>query len=58
MNLQFRAEAYNAFNHMQLSAVDTQPVFDQFGKQVSDSFGQATSARDARVMQFALRVTF
>jgi hypothetical protein len=57
-NLQFRAEAYNAFNHTQFSGVDTQPVFNQFGQQVSSSFGQVTSARDSRVLQFALRVTF
>jgi hypothetical protein len=57
-HLQFRAEAYNALNHTQFSGVDTQPVFNQFGQQVSSSFGQVTSARDARVMQFALRVSF
>jgi hypothetical protein len=57
-NVQFRAEAYNVFNHTQFSNVDTSPRFDAQGNQVSGTFGQVTAARDPRIMQFALRVGF
>ena len=56
--VQFRAEAYNVFNHTQFAFVDTTPKFDAAGNQVSGTFGQATVARDPRIMQFALRVEF
>src|SRR5579859_5655711 len=71
MNLQFRAEAYNVFNHPQFSQVNTTPKFnpdgslanaptyDALGKISSnDAFSQPTEARDPRVMQFALRFSF
>src|SRR5579859_7624961 len=66
LNLQFRAEAYNVFNHPQFSGVNTSPKFDQFGNLTNlqsvpgatDWFGRVTSARDPRIMQFALRITF
>jgi hypothetical protein len=57
-NVIVRAEAYNVFNQTQFSAVDTSPKFDAQGNQVSQTFGQATAARDPRIMQFALRVEF
>ena len=57
-NVQFRAEAYNVFNHTQFSAVNTDPRFDAQGNQVNLAFGQITAARDPRIMQFALRVGF
>jgi hypothetical protein len=56
--VQFRAEAYNVFNHTQFSAVNTEPRFDAQGNQVNLSFGQVTAARDPRILQFALRVSF
>jgi hypothetical protein len=56
--MQFRVEAYNVFNTPQFSAVDTTPRFDAQGNQVSGTFGQITAARDPRILQFALRVTF
>jgi hypothetical protein len=71
MNLQFRAEAYNIFNHPQFSGVNTTPRFDQYGHLVNGpqfdalghisttgAFGQPDGARDPRVMQFALRFSF
>jgi hypothetical protein len=66
VNLQFRAEAYNVFNHPQFSGVNTSPKFDQYGNLMNlqsvpgatDWFGRVTSARDPRILQFALRITF
>jgi hypothetical protein len=57
-NLQFRAEAYNVFNHTQFNLVNTTLKFDATGKQVNADFGQVTTVRDPRIMQFALRLTF
>jgi len=65
VNLQFRAEAYNVFNHTQFSDVDTTPKWDfgvpgQLGQpvEVNASFGKVIAWRDPRIMQFALRVMF
>ena len=55
---QFRTELYNAFNHTQFSGVDSGARFDPSGNQVNARFGQVTSARNARVMQMSLRLTF
>ena len=56
--LQFRAEAYNAFNHTQFSSFDTTARFDPTGKQVSTTFGQFNASRTPRQLQLALRFTF
>jgi hypothetical protein len=50
INLQFRAEAYNVFNHTNLLGVST-----SFG---SSTFGQVTSTRDPRIIQFALKLAY
>jgi hypothetical protein len=55
---QFRWEVYNLFNHTQWSGVDNNARFDADGRQVNGQFGQVVSARDARQMQFSLRVEF
>ena len=56
--MQFRAEAYNTFNHTQFNAVDTTVQFNASGAQTRSSSGNVTSARDPRIMQFALRLSF
>ena len=57
--LQFRAEAYNAFNHTQFSGFDATARFDTTtGAQINSRFGEFTAARSPRIMQMALRVTF
>lgn len=56
--LQFRAEAYNAFNHTQFNALNTTARFDATGKQVNANFGQYTGAAAPRRVQLALRFTF
>jgi outer membrane receptor protein involved in Fe transport len=48
--LQFRAEFFNIFNHTQWASVGA-----TFGSQ---TFGQIVSARDPRITQLALRLTF
>ena len=48
--LQFRAEFYNIFNHVNFSTFGT-----TFG---SPNFGQATAARDPRTIQLGLRLYF
>jgi len=50
MDLQFRAEAYNVFNHTNFLGLST-----AFG---GTTFGQVTSTRDPRLVQFALKFGF
>jgi hypothetical protein len=50
VNLQFRAEFFNIFNHANFNGINT-----TFG---SGSFGQVTSARDPRIIQFGLKLAF
>jgi hypothetical protein len=56
--LQFRWEMYNVFNQVNWSALNTNAQFNPAGEMVNASFGQATAARSARIMQGALRFTF
>lgn len=58
MKLQLRCELYNAFNHTQFSAFDTAARFDAQGRQVNTRFGEFTTARLPRQIQFALRFFF
>ena len=55
---QFRAEAYNTFNHTQFSGVDTTITYNAAGVNTRTSSGNITSARDPRYLQLALRVLF
>lgn len=50
LNLQFRAEAFNAFNHANLNGPNS--------TQNSPSFGVISGASGGRVLQFALRLAF
>ena len=56
--MQFRAEAYNTFNHTQFDVVNTNPQWDQSGAQLNPAFGRVTSARDPRIVQLALQLRF
>jgi hypothetical protein len=49
-SVEFRAEFFNVFNHAQFGNPD--------GNQSDTSFGQVSSARDPRIGQVALRLTF
>jgi hypothetical protein len=55
---QFRAEAYNTFNHTQYSKVNTTITFNAAGVNTNAAAGQITEARDPRIMQLALRMIF
>ena len=50
LNLEFRGEFFNIFNHASFGNVDTN--FD------SGTYGQITSALNPRILEFALRVNF
>ena len=50
VDVQFRAEFFNLFNHTQAAGVNT-----SFG---AAAFGQVVSARDPRITQLGLRLLF
>ena len=56
--IQFRWEVYNLFNTVNWSGIDTSAQFNPAGEQVDTQFGKATSARDPRIMQASLRLSF
>jgi hypothetical protein len=55
MKIEFRAEAYNAFNHASLNAPDI--TFTDSGNN-GGSFGQINTAQDPRKLQLALKFNF
>ncbi|MBV9083399.1 MAG: hypothetical protein JOZ62_12025, partial [Acidobacteriaceae bacterium] len=55
---QFRAEAYNTFNHTQFATVNTTITYNQAHQNTTAAAGTINTARDPRIMQFALRVIF
>ena len=58
LNVQFRAEAFNVMNHVNLRAPNTSFSAGADGFNRSATFGTITSARDARVVQFGLKLIF
>ncbi|HKA21161.1 MAG TPA: hypothetical protein VKN18_22980 [Blastocatellia bacterium] len=62
--IQFRAEMFNAFNHPNFKAVDTNLSFDNitaddnFGKPLNPTFGVLNSTRGPREVQFGLKFSF
>ena len=53
-----RLETYNTFNHTQFSAINSTPQFNTLGQQVNTAFLLPTTARPARYVQVAMRITF
>jgi hypothetical protein len=51
--IQFRAEAFNAFNHTQFDGAD-----GEIGDTGAGGFGYNTSAHDPRIVQLALKLIF
>ncbi len=57
--IQLRWEVYNIFNHTNFQNVDNAARFDpNTGAQTNLTFGKATSARNARIMQVSARFSF
>lgn len=56
--LQFRFEAYNAFNHTQYNAIDTAARFDQNNNQTNTNYGRFTGAAQARRLVIGLKLYF
>ena len=57
-NLQFRAEAFNFLNHVNLGIPNGSFTAGTDGKNINGAFGTITSARDARNIQFGLKLIF
>ena len=53
MNVQFRADLYNALNHPQWRWLDT-----TFSTAEGSTFGRVVGAREPRIVQLSLKVTF
>lgn len=59
INLQFRAEFFNAFNHPNFaSPVDNSSVFNQSGARVTGAGAVDATTNDSREIQFALKLIF
>jgi hypothetical protein len=72
LRMQFRVDAFNAFNHPQFSAINstlnfaslsnpvpTNLAFDSTGKLVNpNGFGTVSTSRDGRVLQTVVRIQF
>jgi hypothetical protein len=57
MKLHIRAEAFNAFNAVSFTALNTTVRFDANGNPTG-GFGAVTAAAPGRVMEFGVRLTF
>lgn len=58
VNIQFRAEAFNILNHVNLGVPNGAFVAGANGKNSSGSFGVISSARDPRQIQFGMKLRF
>ena len=61
LNIQFRAESFNFLNQLNLAGrngVNTRFVPGTDGRNASATFGTIVNARDARVVQFGLKIIF
>lgn len=58
VNVQFRAEAFNLPNHVNLGLVNDNFAAGTDGRNASATFGTINSARDARIIQLGLKLIF
>jgi outer membrane receptor protein involved in Fe transport len=57
MNLHLRADAFNAFNTVSFTDLNTTVRFDAAGNPAG-GYGQVTKAAPGRVLEFGVRMTF
>ncbi len=57
LNVQLRAEAFNAFNTVSFTGLNTTVRFDAAGNPAG-GYGAVTSAAPGRVLEFGVRLTF
>lgn len=57
-NVQFRADAFNFFNHTQWNGAQTVYPYAPVGNYGNVPFGQATGAREARILQVGAKLAF
>ena len=57
MNLQFRAESFNLWNHAAFTGINTTVRFDAAGKP-TQNYGAVTSSGPGRVLSFGLKLLF
>jgi hypothetical protein len=57
VNLQFRAESFNIFNHTNFTSVNTTVAFDASGNPIA-GFGGANAAGPGRSLEFGFRLRF
>ncbi len=57
-NAQFRADAFNFFNHTQWNGAQTTFPYAPVGNYGNVPFGQASGAREARILQVGLKLAF
>lgn len=55
---EFRADAFNALNHTRWNAIQTTYPYASVGNYGNIAFGSAAGARDARILQVALKLQF
>jgi len=58
LNAQFRADAYNFFNHTQWNGAQATFPYASVTNYGNVPFGQATGAREARILQVGLKLAF
>lgn len=58
LRLQLRAEAFNVTNHVNLGGPNATFTAGPDGTNTNATFGQITSARDARILQFGARLVW
>jgi hypothetical protein len=58
LHVEFRADAFNAFNHTQWNGTQTVYPYAAVGNYGNLPFGQVTGAREARITQLAFKVAF
>ena len=55
---EFRTDAFNALNHTQWNAIQTTYPYASVGNYGNIPFGSAAGAREARILQVALKLQF